>query len=519
MHTKQNNILTAKNVTYRYYEQSKRNILEDAEFKLKKGKITVMLGRSGCGKSTLAAIMAGLLPANGGVLSQGEILFDGVDLQKLSPHQRVKYISMMFQNCDLQFCMNTLREELRFCLENISVPGEKMDGIIEAVIEKTGMRDLLDRKLQTLSGGEKQKAALCCILALGSKCIILDEPFANIDSDSSRELIALLSEFNRESKITILAIDHKLDRWLDVADEIVIMGEKGKILESGITKENLSKAKKLFKDSGIYFPGEQSRRYLPRQSTDNAITIRDLCVDKYDSHTKKILTLFKKRASPGLTQNDKLFFNAKADFPQCAITAILGKSGIGKTTLFQTLLGQIRYSGSIMLGQDEISRLSNKKLFSKIGIVLQNPANQFISQCVFDEVLLSLKFWNKNQTQEWYNAKTTELLKAFELEKYHKYSPYMLSQGQQRRLAVLSMIAGGQQILLLDEPTYGQDYGSTVAIMEQLTERVIRDGLTVIFSTHDISLAENWADAIFLIEDKKLKRQSLNTSKVSEGVI
>ncbi|NLK01082.1 MAG: ABC transporter ATP-binding protein [Clostridia bacterium] len=154
-----------------------------------------------------------------------------------------------------------------------------------------------------------------------------------------------------------------------------------------------------------------------------------------------------------------------------------------------------------------------------MGIVLQNPANQFISQRVLDEVLFSLKVWNKNQTEKWYTAKAMEMLEAFQLGKYHRYSPYMLSQGQQRRLAVLSMIVGGQEILLLDEPTYGQDYRSTMAIMELLTQRVEEDGLTVIFSTHDTGLAQNWADAIFIMEDGKLKHRSLNRCKISERVI
>ena len=208
------NLLIARNITYKYFEHSKKNVLEGVDIALKKGNITLLTGKSGCGKSTLAYILAGLYPENGGVLLSGEVLFDGVNLHALTADKRVKYVSMMFQNCDLQFCMSTLYQELMLCLENIAVPAEERPQAIEKAVALLGVEKLLHRAFNTLSGGEKQKCVLCCILVLQSKCIILDEAFANVDDASAREIIQLI----RKSGLTVLAIDHNVALWEGVYD-------------------------------------------------------------------------------------------------------------------------------------------------------------------------------------------------------------------------------------------------------------------------------------------------------------
>ena len=149
-----------------------------------------------------------------------------------------------------------------------------------------------------------------------------------------------------------------------------------------------------------------------------------------------------------------------------------------------------------MTSKDDLKKLRQKELFRKLGVVFQNPANQFLTQNVLREVQTSLRLWKREEDAE-------ALLKGYGLWQYRKYSPYMLSQGQQRRLAVLSVLAGGQEILLLDEPTYGQDARSTGIIMEQLQEKMEKDGLTVICITHDEALANTWADKIYRLEERR----------------
>jgi energy-coupling factor transport system ATP-binding protein len=433
-------ILVAKNITYKYFKHSKKNILEGVDLTLEEGEITLLTGKSGCGKSTLAYILAGLYPKNGGILLSGEVCIDGVNIHDLKPDKRVAYVSMMFQNCDLQFCMNNLYQELILCLENIAVPPEEMDEKIQYVVEVLGVEKLLHQNFNTLSGGEKQKCALCCILVLRPKCIILDEAFANVDDESAKEIIQLI----RKTGLSILAIDHNIALWEGVYDRRIKLDNLPDFQIPSIQKEMSNE--------------------------------KDIVLETEDVSVNEI------------------------DFPDMAfnkgtITAILGPSGCGKTTLFKTFIGQLRYKGNIRFFGDELKGVRKRKVFAQCGIVFQNPSNQFLSLSVFEEILFSVKRWNKDKEISWQHERVNELLNSFELGKYKKYSPYMLSQGQQRRLAVLSMLAGGQDILLLDEPTYGQDYENIYSIMNLLKERA-KKGLTVIFTTHNERIAKEFSDVI-----------------------
>ena len=200
--------------------------------------------------------------------------------------------------------------------------------------------------------------------------------------------------------------------------------------------------------------------------------------------------------------------NADADFPAGCMTAVLGPSGTGKTTTFLSVLKQHPYTGRILFQGRDIAKMKPKELYRHIGIVFQNPANQFVTQNVEDEVCVGLRLWEPGLSDEACRQRAEELLDRYGLKRQRRYSPYMLSQGQQRRLAVLSVLAGGQELLLLDEPTYGQDARSVNAIMEHLREKVEQEGLTVIFITHDTELAAAWADKIYRLEDTALVEKS-----------
>ena len=214
--------LELKDVVFRYQEKGRRNILDHTSLTIPAGTLTVLMGGSGCGKSTLAAVAAGLYPENGGFLESGIIRLYGQDLKTLDPQKRAAYLTVLFQNPDLQFCMNTLREEMRFCLENICIPAGKMDERIGQAAAELGIGPLLDQPLSTLSGGEKQKAALSCLYVMESRCILLDESFANLDHEAAIQLLEMLLRMKASGR-TILAIDHKADLWLEAADEIILL--------------------------------------------------------------------------------------------------------------------------------------------------------------------------------------------------------------------------------------------------------------------------------------------------------
>jgi len=477
--------LEAKDLCFRYLEQNKKNVLRHINAEFEKGKITILMGSSGCGKSTLAALMAGLYPENGGIVAGGQRLLLRKPIEEYSISERARRLSMMFQNADLQFCMDTPRKEMLFCLGNISCPPEQMHPRIEAVAEKLRIAPLLDRPLHSLSGGEKQKIALCCIFLLGAEVILLDEPFANIDEKWAKEIAEILKQMNRENGTTVIVIDHALDHWMDCFHEIQVMKKADGAMVK-IPRDALREHRQLFREEGLRWPFEGSAgTHRHPSGKESQIILENLSYG-----------IEKKRGAG----SDLFLKNADAVFYKNEMTAVVGPSGCGKTTLFRALLGQNKYSGSIRIDGKELKELRPRELFQRVGIVFQNPSNQFLTQNVLEEVECGLagRVIKKN---EFAGTETEQsairLLEEFGLAKFRKYSPYMLSQGQQRRLAVLSVLAGQQKILLLDEPTYGQDDAMTQEIMGLLRKKTEQEDLTVIFSTHDQRLVKQWADRCY----------------------
>ncbi|WP_294497770.1 ABC transporter ATP-binding protein [uncultured Gemmiger sp.] len=488
--------LSMQDVVFRYMEQGKRNILDHVNLDIPAGSVTVLMGAGGCGKSTLAAVAAGLYPENGGVLAGGNVFWFGRALTGMDPQQRARQVGMLFQNPDLQFCMDTLREEMRFCMENLCLAPDAMDPRIDAAAAELGVQALLDQPLHTLSGGEKQRAALACLYVMESRCLLLDECFANLDRDAARQLMDLLQRMHRQGR-TIIAIDHQPDLWLDTADEFILLGDGGRVAARGLHKGNLDRYRPLFDDLGLFYPSPP-RPHIPLREERAPV----LCFEGVSIVRGTVRqTLFRRRSAAG----PLLLDNAQARFPQGAMTAVLGPSGCGKTTAFLAVLRRHAYAGRITLNGTDLAKIRRRELYRQVGIVFQNPANQFITQNVAEEVMASLRVWNPAWPEDACRAEADRRLEEYGLSRYRRYSPYMLSQGQQRRLAVLSVLCGGQKLLLLDEPTYGQDARSVQAIMAQLQGKVRAEGLSVIFITHDRALAAAWADKIYWLRGRRLE--------------
>ncbi len=478
--------IVCDDLIFRYSQTSKYEIISHASLAIEQGRVTVISGSSGCGKSTLLYLMAGIYPQNAGVVDGGRVLVEGQEIGELEPSERMPLIGMMFQNPDLQFCMDTVENELIFCLENKGEDPADMQRQMDEALVFCGISHLKKKLLYTLSGGEKQKVMLACVIVLRPKWLLLDEPFANIDPDSTVELVQRLGRLNREMGVGIVAVDHQVAHWLPIMDEVVLLGAGAELLARGITRDTIKEYKQTFEELGIVYPGQSYRKPSRREckKEDTVLSIRGLCAGYGD---RVVLD--------GLD----------ADFVRGKAYAVTGLSGSGKSTLFSVLCGIVPYRGSVALDGQELKKMRKKALSHKLGFVFQNPQDQFVAPSVFDEIAVSLK---KRVAEDEMQERVKAVLKEIGLWKYRYLSPFMLSQGQQRRLAVAALLAYDCEILVCDEPTYAQDLRAISAVMELLDKRVEK-GLTLIFSTHDRQLAHDYADELFVLRDKKLTREEM----------
>lgn len=474
-------VLKCEDIVFKYRETSKENIIDGFTYSFNKGEIYLITGFSGCGKSTLANVIAGLYPSSKGILSKGEVRLFGKEISEYPPEKRAEYIMMMFQNADTQFCMDIVRDEIIFCLENIAFPVEKMDGTVDRILKETGIEYLKYRKISSLSGGEKQKLSLACILAVSPEIIILDEPFANVDYESSQEIVNILKNINREKEVTIIAVDHRISLWKDIDYTLLHLGKGCSFIDKNIDKYLVD-----IIDEEEY-RNNFSKRYKDFEERKDAVAVENLDISYKKELILKDINLAIKEGS---------------------ITSIIGKSGAGKTSLLKAIAGIYKIlHGNIKIFGADIKKIKDKVFINNVGIVFQNPQNQFITYKVIDEIMFTMRNRYPKEDEKLLVEKSENLLKEFELYKYRNFSPFSLSQGQQRKLAVLSMLGAGQKIILCDEPTYGQDNKTSIEIMEFLKRKAIEENITVVMVSHDKNLVFRYSDFIYETTiDKNIRR-------------
>ena len=474
-------VLKCEDIVFKYRETSKENIIDGFTYSFNKGEIYLITGFSGCGKSTLANVIAGLYPSSKGILFKGEIRLFGKEISEYPPEKRVEYIMMMFQNADIQFCMDIVRDEIIFCLENIAFPVKKIDEVVESVLKKIGIEYIKYRKISSLSGGEKQKLSLACILAVSPEIIILDEPFANVDYESSQEIVNILKNINREKEVTIIAVDHRISLWKDIDYTLLHLGKGCSFVDKNIDKYLVD-----IIDEEEY-RNNFSKRYKDFEERKDAVAVENL-----DISYKKELILK----------------DINLAIKEGGITSIIGKNGTGKTSLLKAIAGIYKIShGNIKIFGADIKKIKDKVFINNVGIVFQNPQNQFITYKVIDEIMFTMRNRYPKEDEKLLVEKSENLLKEFELYKYRNFSPFSLSQGQQRKLAVLSMLGAGQKIILCDEPTYGQDNKTSIEIMEFLKRKAIEENITVVMVSHDKNLVFRYSDFIYETTiDKNIRR-------------
>ncbi|MFB3170398.1 energy-coupling factor transporter ATPase [Neobacillus sp. 179-C4.2 HS] len=481
------------------YEDS--NIFTGLTFSIEKNQSVLLLGPSGSGKSTLAYCLNKLYPEAVDGELKGSLTFEGQTLDDFKPGELNQKIGIVFQDPESQFCMLTVEEEVAFGLENFHVPRAEMEAKIDTALEMVGL--LAEKKtiIHTLSGGQKQKLALACVLALQPEVIILDEPTANLDPLSSKELVETIARLKKEYPFTLIVIEHKLDDWIELIDRCLVLDSSGGILFDGSPEQCFGEFAPYLQKEGIWLPKVVEVGMTAKSAGLFKGERLPLCNDELLSGLENTAAFFKKEIKT-ITKKDSILEvknlsaryhlkNINLRIQQGERTALVGANGSGKTTLSKCLAGLIPLTqGEIHFKGLPLSKWKEKDLFQALGYVFQNPEHQFIADSVNEEIAFGMED----------KSRVTALLEKMGLEKHKGAHPFTLSQGQKRRLSVATMLVHEQDLLILDEPTFGQDANTAYEIMRVLDEK---DG-AVFMITHDMELVDQYADTVHVLDKGEL---------------
>jgi energy-coupling factor transport system ATP-binding protein len=483
-----------KNLTFSYPDSSKPAI-KDLSLEIEQGQFVVLFGASGSGKSTLLRLLKKDIQPHGNL--SGEILINGVDAQKMVHSSRE--IGFVFQDPENQVVAEDVLHELVFGLENIGLSTNEMRCRVAEMVHFFGAETLLNRKMHELSGGKKQQINLASVLLMQPNILLLDEPTAQLDPVSTRELLDMLKRLNEEFGMTIILVEHRLEEVFTLADQIVMM-DNGQILLDGHPKERLSDVwksvnnayvptipKLFFKSKGkgsIPLSVKEGRRWIQQENQkfpNEVIESTPQIFDQVLIRAKKLWFRYDKKTDFILRDLDFTLF-------QNELYALLGGNGSGKSTFLKTIANLIKVEqGKIDFNGKPLKSYKMHELTRKVGYLPQNPKLFFIQDTVEKEIQNTMEKWGISNQNEIYH-----ILRELGIEHLTKQHPYDLSGGEIQKAALACLLIRNPEILLLDEPTKGLDPVSKETLAKILL-KLSREGKTILMSTHDVEFAAQYA--------------------------
>jgi energy-coupling factor transport system ATP-binding protein len=489
------------------YPNSQRTILENLNFKVEPGELVLVIGLTGAGKSSFIKLVNGLIPHHTAGILSGEILIEGVSTATLKPGALSKLIGIVGQNPINSFVTEDVESEIVFTLELNELPPAQIKQRLSEMIDLLGLEKIRNRKLHDLSGGEQQRVALACALAMQPKMLLLDEPTSALDPLAAEEILAIINRLVSDLGLTVIITEHRLERVIQFVDRVIQVNGDGSIsagdVQTVLGKSELNppliKLAKFFEMTDLPVTVREFRRRwestYARKFSDRLAQRSESARQRSASHTELLIQIqnlsVAYQSLPVLSN-----FNFQAFRGQTI--GILGRNGAGKSTLLRTICGLNRQvSGSVqVLGQDP-REITPNQITRVFGYVPQQPSDLLISKTVALECALVDK---QNQLSE---GTTFGLAQKFLSNLQGNQHPRDLSEGQKLILVLAIVLATKPEILILDEPTRGVDYQTKSKIVEILSSHQSLGGLTLIAS-HDVELIAQVANRAILISDGEL---------------
>lgn len=495
-------IIEFKDVSFKYKVQAEPTLF-NINLSINEGEKILICGPSGCGKSTLSNMLNGLIPASYEGEVTGELLINGKSYSTYDIFSLSKITGTVLQDSDGQFIGLTVGEDIAFALENDNVPLKEMrDEVFEAA-KKVGMETFLSHSPQSLSGGQKQRVSLAGVMVDRCKIYLFDEPLANLDPASGKKTIELIDEIHKSTGATIIIIEHRLEDVLyRSVDRVILMGD-GKIITDRTPDELLS-SDALIKAgireplyvTALKYAGVEIRKEMMPGRID---TLRLNEEDK-----SKVRAWFRSAELKEPTKKGNLLLETKGisftypgghralddiDFTlyRGEMMSIVGKNGAGKSTFSKLICGfETPDRGTLTLDGNDLSTFSIKERASHIGYVMQNPNQMITKAMIKDEVALGLVMRGEKPMDEIERI-VDEALTICGLRPFRNWPISALSYGQKKRVTIASILSMNPEIIILDEPTAGQDFRHYTDIMEFLKE-LNKAGVTIVLITHDMHL-------------------------------
>ncbi len=528
-----NPVIEFKNFSFQYDAQSDPT-LKNINLTIYEGEKILLIGASGSGKSTLGKCLNGLIPQNDKGHFEGNLKIGSRTFGEASIYDLSLEVGTVLQDTDSQFVGLTVGEDIAFSLENEQTAQTTMQQKVRLLAKKLGLSDYLTQKPQDLSGGQKQRVSMAGVLIDETPILLFDEPLANLDPQTGYEAIQIIDQLYQEKKFTTLIIEHRLEEVLTAPIDRVLLMNDGQIV-ADLSPTELLKTNLLNK-YGIREPlylSALKRADIPLENFPNLTKPSGLVSPEIAKNLQNFQNQFpstpKRYSQEALLTAQKLNFSYQIGDPilkdldfsiqRGEIVSLVGHNGAGKSTLSHVITGfHAPSSGRLLWQTRDFGNDSIKERAEKIGYVLQNSNQMLSKNLLFDEVALGLQ--NREVPEEVIKEKVNETLKICGLHEFRSWPLSALSYGQKRRAAIAAILVLDPELIILDEPTAGQDYRHYKAMMDFIVH-LNQQGLTILMVTHDMHLMLEYTQRTIVLKDGEIfaegtPAQILSSKKIVE---
>ncbi|HAS8316291.1 TPA: ABC transporter ATP-binding protein [Vibrio vulnificus] len=505
------------NFSFRY-ESLDKPTLRNINLRIEKGEKIVIIGPSGSGKSTLGQCLNGLIPhAIKGEVS-GSLTINGQETATFAMHQFTEQVGTVLQDTDSQFVGLSIGEDIAFALENQLTSNIEMYSLVKATAKMVDLEQMLQRSPHDLSGGQKQRVSLAGILVDDVDILLFDEPLAALDPKTGKRTIEIIDELHRKTGKTVVIIEHRLEDVLHRHVDRIILMDDGEIMADTTPDELL--ASPLLAQYGIREPlyltalksagchlalddHPSSLSELPLANYQHAMADWFHQANTTSNHIRSETLLDVRNLTYSYDGEKNALEGVSFNVQRGEFVSILGKNGSGKSTITKLIMGVIEPDdGAIYLNGQDLSELTIFERSQKVGVVMQNPNHMISHHMIFDEVAFGLR--NRGWDEQQVNDKVLEVLELCGLSKYRHWPIEALSYGQKKRVTIASILALEPELLILDEPTAGQDYRNYTSMLSFI-EKLNRElGITVVIISHDMHLVLEYTTRSIVIADSQL---------------